>query len=565
MAALTDHQLWAFDTQGFFVTPSLLDSADLASLRLDCTAAAGQEPQRLASLLCGSVMTSAARMQPDAAVRLNQPARLLDSVAEPTRLLGGGGERNVARAYYHLQGWDRWRGQSQQPRYLDPSSGFVGQDEVRVTTSQGLTVVLALSDTPEGAGGFVFCPCSHKSELPTPPRLAAGQADPLRVMRQAVLKPGEMLVMASSCLHGLVPWSLETYPQQLVLMEFISSSAPASRASPLAAEEQARLCGEMPAWVQQLDDVGRTLAWPVASSESSDDGSSSLVLSDGVNCHVSTVSEAHPDAISPSVLLSAPQSSPTAPVIMDHDEAFFFDLNGYLVLRGVMDADWISQSREALAQFLQPVPMEELVAEASTYGDPTQSEALRGLAAAKDQPQQWQLQLPTGLLELEDALPFRRMLSCPAVLSRLQWMLGAGFTLRSSGGVLQGHRGSHGQFLHSGVTNPTDEGHTFRAQNGRILLTETVNVEWVLGHDDPHGGFIVCPGSHKAQWPPPHEVRKCEERSTLVVPELQPGDVLLFLGASVLHGALPWTMVEEPRQVALFAFGHRELYDGPRL
>ena len=49
------------------------------------------------------------------------------------------------------------------------------------------------------------------------------------------------------------------------------------------------------------------------------------------------------------------------------------------------------------------------------------------------------------------------------------------------------------------------------------------------------------------------------------------GDVLLFLGASVTHGALPWRREEEPRRVALFAYTTRSFagagrpFEGARL
>ena len=149
--------------------------------------------------------------------------------------------------------------------------------------------------------------------------------------------------------------------------------------------------------------------------------------------------------------------------------------------------------------------------------------------------------------------------------------------------------------MHSGNTNPTDEGRewkfflpvsaavsltsmnaipsdTFRMQNGRVLMSTSVNVEWVLT-DSPAGagGFIVSAGSHKAHYPPPHGMRKAEVMSTVEQLPMFAGDVLLFLGASVTHGALPWRREEEPRRVALFAYSTRSFagagrpFEGARL
>ena len=113
---------------------------------------------------------------------------------------------------------------------------------------------------------------------------------------------------------------------------------------------------------------------------------------------------------------------------------------------------------------------------------------------------------------------------------------------------------------------------TDRVQNGRILLTVSVNVEWVLT-DSPAGagGFIVSAGSHKANYPPPHGMRKAEVLDTVEQVPMEAGDVLLFLGSTVAHGALPWRRLEEPRRVALFAYQTRATakagrpFDGPRL
>ena len=82
---------------------------------------------------------------------------------------------------------------------------------------------------------------------------------------------------------------------------------------------------------------------------------------------------------------------------------------------------------------------------------------------------------------------------------------------------------------------------------------------------------IVSAGSHKAHYPPPHGMRKAEVMSTVEQLPMFAGDVLLFLGASVTHGALPWRREEEPRRVALFAYSTRSFagagrpFEGARL
>ena len=79
--------------------------------------------------------------------------------------------------------------------------------------------------------------------------------------------------------------------------------------------------------------------------------------------------EAQPSLAQPSLYkLAEPDER-----LMDHEEAFMFDTLGYLLLRGVMDAEWLSAAREAIAAH------ETDGVTGDGYTDPTQSEALRGV------------------------------------------------------------------------------------------------------------------------------------------------------------------------------------------
>ena len=55
--------------------------------------------------------------------------------------------------------------------------------------------------------------------------------------------------------------------------------------------------------------------------------------------------------------------------------------------------------------------------------------------------------------------------------------------------------GSHGQIVHSGVTNPTAAGHSYKVRNGRIFAGASLNVAWQLSDIPANaGGFVICPG-----------------------------------------------------------------------
>jgi hypothetical protein len=221
---LTDQELWSLDTQGYVVCPHALSREELAALAGDdddLLAGLASHPTltRYANLLCASVETSAGRLTPDTSARVDRAPRLLQQVSEPTQLFGGNGRRDLSRAYFHLHGWDRWTGhnagratpmagsrQESAELALDPRDGFVGQKEIRVRITQGLLVIVALSDAPAGAGGFVLIPASHNSEVDTPASLRERQVDPLGMLRQVPLQAGDALLVLSSTLHGMQPW-----------------------------------------------------------------------------------------------------------------------------------------------------------------------------------------------------------------------------------------------------------------------------------------------------------------------------------------------------------------------
>ena len=121
-------------------------------------------------------------------------------------------------------------------------------------------------------------------------------------------------------------------------------------------------------------------------------------------------------------------------------------------------------------------------------------------------------------------------------------MMGGGSQIGSNGGgLLLMDKGSVGQIIHSGNTNPTAAGHSYAFRNGRVMAGASLNVAWQLADSPPgSGGFVVCPGSHKAAWPLPDEVRWADDRSTLHEVPMRAGDVLFFLGSAVAHGAVRW-------------------------
>jgi hypothetical protein len=63
-------------------------------------------------------------------------------------------------------------------------------------------------------------------------------------------------------------------------------------------------------------------------------------------------------------------------------------------------------------------------------------------------------------------------------------------------------------------------------------------------------------GSHKAGYALPQAVRQADDLTTLTQPAMKAGDVILFLGSSVAHGAVRWEL-EGWRRVVLLQYHAR--------
>lgn len=398
------------------------------------------------------------------------------------------------------KGPDRLAANGSEP--VDWARAYYRQGDARFC--QSLIAVWALDDVAEGDGGFILVPASHNALVATPHRLQQGQDD-LGIVVQPALQAGDLLLCSGALMYGTRPW--RNGARRLAVCSFIRNEVrPADL--PTAPEE---------AWMADLTPAQRAILGAPQRG---------VVHSDGASCQLQA-----PDThYHPSIL------TPTMEPTIDEEEFFLWDLNGYLVLRDVMDADWvqaacagIEANRQDLTGGHKPAILSPALA-----GSPTSS--LRGL---------FELAAP-------HAEPFRRMIAHPPVVQRLNWMLGGGFTLGHVRAMCY-EPGSCGLFMH-GSPEPALGRNHYRVQNGRCFC-ESVNVAWQLvdaGPDD--GGFVCIPGSHKSRYPIPERLIGLDDELGLVrrVPA-RAGDVVFFLGAAQTHGAYPWTGPQD-RKVALLNF-----------
>ena len=371
---------------------------------------------------------------------------------------------------------------------------------------QGVCAIWALVDVNEGDGGFVLVPASHKSGVEPPEPVLTGEDD-MGLTRQPVLKAGDLLLCAQTTLHGMRPWK-GSATQRLLAYWYIGATAAPSVGTMLETEDQ-----PSPEWLDELTPEQRAVFYKTGRKEDKPPGT---LVSDGVSCWL----EEERRIVHPSIYTKDPDSN------IDLSEFYFWDLCGHLVIRNVMSDEHLKLANEAMDCF----------------------EALAGTGQGMGGP----LELPQPYCE-----PFRQMLAHPAIVQRLTWMEGSGFSCRGANAFCA-VKGTPGLGLHGG-SEPLPPLHSYVLQNGRTYC-ESVNVAWQLRDvTDDDGGFVCVPGSHKARYPMPEGIKSCDDDMGLVVhPAMKAGDVLFFMGGAQTHGSIAWKS-EIPRRAILLNYISRNL------
>lgn len=189
----------------------------------------------------------------------------------------------------------------------------------------------------------------------------------------------------------------------------------------------------------------------------------------------------------------------TQPVVTDRDR-YLFDARGYLVVRGVLDAEEVA-SYNALLDRLDP----------EAISDPDRRD--------------------NKLRRLFDLDPkYAELMDHDAVLPYLSEFVGDG--LRIDGAYSLVKLPGEGVPLHARPESPRDGTGWYHVHRGKITSGLT-GVEWALTDMPPGtGGFCVVPGSHKANFEVPLE-ELADEAEDLAV---SAGDVIFFTEA-LTHGS----------------------------
>ena len=312
---LSDEEAWGFDVHGFLIIRGALRGAELAECQ--ALAAEGVVPAGLAThpvalrhvqQLCG------------AAWRLQGEASLVDweaAAASGSHIAGGSVPHDHSRAYYRQNG-SRW--------------------------CQGLRALWALADAPsDGHGsGVRLLPASHTLNVPIPGAVLRGEdcyLEALGMDLQPALEAGDLLLHAATLAYGLHSRSkhapplvqcnyLAVFVRPADLFADVSFTGDEAFIAELSAEERCVL-GLPPT------DCPNHKPPPYV-------GLQPALLSDGKVTRLETPTEVaaragqpyHPSGLSP------PGSSGNCAESAEVDplEYFYWELTGFLVVRGAMDS-----------------------------------------------------------------------------------------------------------------------------------------------------------------------------------------------------------------------------------
>ena len=361
---------------------------------------------------------------------------------------------------------------------------------------QNILAVWALSDVDEGDGGLALVPASHRSSVQTP-RALISRKDDMDVVRQPALKAGDLVLCAASTLHGFCKSQA-----QLLVFEYASDSV------------QVTPNHKWGDWVSELTPLQKAVFTPDGGIDAPP-----VISSDGKVAKLETDA----DILHPATLKY------DADCGIDAREFYLWDLCGHVVLKNVMDAAWLEAANRAI-----DVCFDHIVGSGSNAVEDERLPTLKDI-----------FELPKPHCD-----PFREMAVDPAVILRLNWMMGSGFRCRDARAVCS-MPGWKGHRLHSGA-DPLKPKNTYAIQNGRVY-TDSINVAWQLRDVSlSDGGFMCIPGSHKARYPMPSELLEGDE--TMDMPThvaMAAGDLVMFLGAAQTHGAFAWKSDLERRAILL--------------
>ena len=234
------------------------------------------------------------------------------------------------------------------------------------------------------------------------------------------------------------------------------------------------------------------------------------------------------------------------PTEMTEDERYLFDLNGYLVVRGVLTPEEVKACNDAIDS--HAADMIERTAGALRN-------TVAGTSLAGTGPGRKDL---GGVLEWgEESKPFKSILAHPRLVPLFHAILGKGYRMDHLPFVIASEKGAEGFQLHGGTIDCTSgeyNPHLAYTCNHNMIRSSLMGCNLMLAdHNAGDGGFCVVPGSHKSNFKMPKGMVDGEAHQEFIrQPTTKAGDVVLFSEGTV-HGAMAWTS-DRQRRVCLYRF-----------
>jgi hypothetical protein len=203
-------------------------------------------------------------------------------------------------------------------------------------------------------------------------------------------------------------------------------------------------------------------------------------------------------------------------MIMNDVEKYLFDLRGYLILENVLSPQEVAKLNNLIDR--QGLDEPGIETKQARFG---------------------------GFLNWDKA--FCDLLDQEALMPYLRFILGDGFRLDHYYGIYM-RAGTERLNLHGG-NRPYDPPEYYHFRNER-MYNGLVVVSWNLADTGPdYGGFCCIPGSHKANYVCPPEIKEAHiEADCVVVPQAKAGSVVIFTEA-LTHGTAPWVARHQRRSL----------------
>uniref|UniRef100_A0A7S4A995 Phytanoyl-CoA dioxygenase n=1 Tax=Pseudo-nitzschia australis TaxID=44445 RepID=A0A7S4A995_9STRA len=228
---------------------------------------------------------------------------------------------------------------------------------------------------------------------------------------------------------------------------------------------------------------------------------------------------------------STPVAAASYPIEMTEDEKYLFDLNGYLIVRGVLTPEEVADANAAIDRHA-----DEMVERSDT----DLRNAKQGTKYFGQGPGRMDLGRCLEWGE-KDSKVFKSILAHPLLVPVFHGILGKGYRMDHMPMVLAQNKGSEGFQLHGGTIDCSSGAYNpylaYHCHHGSITTALLGCNVMLRDHNPGDGGFCIVPGSHKSNFKMPKGMVDGEKYEEFVVqPATKAGDVVLFSEGTV-HGA----------------------------